>query len=228
MRSIRLREQLLGGSAGLLALGAAFYLFIYSPVTSQAAVLTRQLEAQRADVERLQKDANREKELEHEIADLHTAIGILDAKFPSVREIAQLLLQLDDLASQTGVTLTSVKPGVLAAVTASPAAASAGRPQRGRGATPPAPAAPRRGGSQAPQTDTTHYRHFTIDLETTGTFSATLRFVHGLEDSLRFLTLSNIRLTPAPAKRGDDPADPALSLHVTATGYVRPESGDIP
>lgn len=227
MRSLRLREQMLLWGLGFFAVVAAFYFFVYSPTTNEAASLAKRLGGQRAEVARLEKEAPREKELDSEIADLQNAIRVLEANLPSGHEISQLLLQLDELAGQTGVTLTSLKPGVLEAATAAPAA-PAGPPRTGRRAASPAPATLAGRLSKASQPETANYQKFTIDLETKGSFPAILEFAHGLEFSPHFLAISDMRVTLAPARRGDDPADPALSLGVTATVYVRPESGDTP
>jgi Tfp pilus assembly protein PilO len=212
---------------GLLALVAAFYLLIYLPKTSEAATLTRQLGAQRADVAGLQKEAQRKQELEHDIGDLQKDIRAIEAKLPSAREIPQLLLQLDQLAGQTGVTVTSIKPGVLETVTA-PAAASPEPPRMRGSRTTPALAVPESKASKASQRETAPYQKFTIVLETKGTFSATFNFVHGLADFPRFLAIADMRVTQVPSMREENPEDPILSLGVTATAYVKPESGDIP
>ncbi len=227
MRPLQPRERNLLWGLGLLALVAAFYLLFYSPKTNEAAALTKQLGAQQADVP-LEKAVQQKKDLEREIADLQSAIRVMDAKLPSTREIPELLLQLDDLAGQTGITVTSVKPGVPQTVTEAAPITPTGRPRIGESVAPPAPAALVSRTPKVSQPETVNYHKFAIDVETKGTFSATLRFVHGLESTLPFLTLSDIRLTPAPSMRQDNPEDPVLSLHVTATGYVRPESGDFP
>jgi Tfp pilus assembly protein PilO len=212
---------------GLLALVAAFYFLIYWPKTNEAATLTRQLGAQRADVARLQKEAQRKQELERDIGDLQKDIRAIETKLPSAREIPQLLLQLDQLAGQTGVTVTSIKPGILETVTA-PAAASPEPPRmRGSGIT-PALAVPQSKAPKASQRETANYQKFTIALETKGTFSATLNFVHGLADFPRFLAITDMRVTQGSSVREENPEDPVLSLGVTATAYVKPESGDIP
>lgn len=229
MRPLPLREQMLLGGLGLLVLVAAFSLFIYAPKTDEAAALTRRLDAQRADVAPLQKDVQREQELEREIAGLQSTARILDAKLPTAREIPQLLLQLDQLAQQTGVTVTSIKPGNLESV-AVPHAASPQPPlRRGGGASPP-PAVSKGTASKVSQPEILNYQKFAIALETKGTFSATLKFVHGLESFPRFLAISDMRLTQAssPSMPEVNPEDPVLSLGLTATAYARPESGDVP
>lgn len=240
MRLLQIREQMLPWAVGLLAIVAAFYVLVYSPKTNQAATLAKQLEAERADAARLRKEAQGKEELEREIADFQSAIGAIEAKLPSASEIPRLLEQLDELAGQTGVTLTSIKPSALEPVTVPPAA-STGSPRTGRDGARSASTAVRVG--QTPkdsQPKNADYQKFTIDLETKGTFSATMKFVHALEDFPRFLALSDMRLTP-PSPRSaspqrvpsfstteEDPLDPVLSLAVTATAYMKQNGGDTP
>ena len=113
--------------------------------------------------------------------------------------------------------MTSLKPGPLQAATG-PVAAPA-RP----GGRPAVSGAPKPG-----QPKPAPYDRFPIEFEIRGSFSAVMQFVRGLEDFPRFLAISDLRVTPASAKRGDDPEDPALTLGVTVTAYVRPENGDNP
>ncbi len=226
MRPLLLREQILVWGLGLVALVVAFYLFIYLPKTSEATTLAKQLGMQRADVVRLQKETQRKQELEREIGALLEDIRVNEATLPSAREIPQLLLQLDRLAGQTGVTVTSIKPGLLETVTAPGAGSS--EPPRRRGDRPTStPVVPEGRPPKAPQSPTANYQRFTIALETRATFLATLKFVHGLEDFPRFLAITDMRLTQASITREENPADPILSLTVTATAYAKPESGDI-
>ena len=229
MRPLLPREQMLLGGLGLLVLVAAFSLFIYAPKTDEAAALTRRLDAQRADVAPLQKDVQREQELEREIAGLQSTARILDAKLPSAREIPQLLLQRDQLAQQTGVTVTSIKPGTLESV-AVPQATSPQPPLRRGGSAAPSLGTSRSTAPKNSPPEIANYQKFAIALETKGTFSATMKFVHGLESFPRFLAISDMRLTQASSlsMREDNPEDPVLSLGLTATAYARPESGGVP
>ena len=113
--------------------------------------------------------------------------------------------------------MTSLKPGPLQAATV-PAAAPA-RPG-GRAAVSGAP--------KPPQPKAAPYDRFPIEFEIRGSFPAVVQFVRGLEDFPRFLAISDLRVTPASPKRGEDPDDPVLTLGVTVTAYVRPENGDSP
>jgi Tfp pilus assembly protein PilO len=226
VRPLLVREQILLWCLGLVALVAAFYLFVYAPQTHEAATLVDQLGVQRADVARLQKEAQRKPELEREVGDLLNDIRVNEGTLPSSREIPQLLVQLDRLAGRTGVTVTSIKPGTLETVKA-PNAASP-EPLRGRGGRPnPTPAVPESRPPKASQPVTANYQRFTVALETKGTFSATLKFVHGLEDFPRFLAITDMRLTQASITREENPADPVLSLSVTVTAYAKPEGVDV-
>ena len=217
MRPLRVLEETRLWVAGLLAIGAAFYFLVYSPKTHEGAALATLLAAQRTDIARLQTEVGQKKGIEGEIADLQNATRVLGAKLPSAREIPRLLLQLDELSNRTGVTVTSLKPGPLQAATV-PAAAPA-RPG-GRAAVSGAP--------KPPQPKAAPYDRFPIEFEIRGSFPAVVQFVRGLEDFPRFLAISDLRVTPASPKRGEDPDDPVLTLGVTVTAYVRPENGDSP
>ncbi|TMJ09463.1 MAG: hypothetical protein E6H02_09030 [Bacillati bacterium ANGP1] len=210
MRPLRILEETRLWVGALLAIGAAFY-------THEGATLATLLAAQRADIARLQAEVGQKTGIEGQIADLQHATSVLGTKLPSAREIPRLLLQLDELSSRAGVTVTSLKPGPLQAATG-PVAAPA-RP----GGRPAVSGAPKPG-----QPKPAPYDRFPIEFEIRGSFSAVMQFVRGLEDFPRFLAISDLRVTPASAKRGDDPDDPPLTLGVTVTAYVRPENGDNP
>lgn len=217
MRPLLPREQVLLWALGIVALAVAFVVFVYAPMVRAAHAVAAQLEAQRADAARLRQDAQRSAELESAVGDLRKSVSAVEARLSSARGIPPLLLQIDELAGRSGVTVTSIKPGVLQPVGTSAAA------RGGKGL----PRTPQGSAPQAPQ-----YQQLTIDLETKGTFASTLDFVRGLESFPRALAITNMQLTQAPSGPGmavgGDPEDPVLTLGVTATVYVRPESGDTP
>lgn len=219
MKSLQPRERILLLVVGLLAIVAVFYVFIYAPNSQEAARASQQLAGQRAELARLQALAQRRGELERSIRDLQSSVDVLEAKLPSAREIPNLLLQLDALASQSQVDLRSIRPGPLApAVLPSkgpaPGAAGAGA------ASPPA--------KQPQQQQRTGYQQFQLDLSVEGPFDRILQFGRGVEDFPRFLAISDIRIGSAPQRRGA-PASiagaPRLSLSITATAYVLPVEG---
>ena len=217
MRPLLPREQVLLWALGIVALAAAFAVFVYAPMASAARALSAQLDAQRADAARLRQDAQRTADLERAVGELQKSVGAAEAKLTPARRIPPLLLQLDELAGQSGVTVTSIKPGVLQLVgTGAAVRGGKGLPRTSQASPPQAP----------------RYQQLIIDLETKGTFSSTLDFVRGLESFPRALAITNMQLTQAPSGPGPvvggDPEDPVLTLGVTATVYVRPESGDTP
>ena len=218
MRPLLPREQVLLWGLGIVALAAAFAVFVYAPMVSEARALAARLDAQRSDATRLRQEAQRSAELERVVEDLQKSMGAVEAKLASPRGIPPLLLQLDELAGRSGVTVTAIKPGVLQPV------GTAAAPRGG------SPRTPQASSPQAPQTP--RYQQLTIDLETKGTFSSSLEFVRGLESFPRALAVTNMQLTQAPTGpgpvAGGDPEDPMLTLGVTATVYVRPEGGDNP
>jgi Tfp pilus assembly protein PilO len=211
VRPLLPREQILLWTLGIVAFVGAFFVLVYAPKANEARALASQLGAQRADLARLRQEAQRQQEFERDLGDLKKSVGAIEAKLPSAREIPPLLLKLDQLAGQTGVTVTSIKPGALQPVTA-PAAPRGGLPPR----------------SQPSQPQKPKYQKLTIDLETKGTFSSVFDFVRGLETFPHLLAISNVQLSQASSGGGADPGDPVLNLGVTATVYVKSEGGDIP
>ena len=222
MRLPPFRKESLWSGAFCAAMLGVFCLGVYLPRTNQASALAEQLRMQHAVLARLSLEAARTKDVEREIADVEQRTSVLDQKLWTARETPRLLDQLDDLADRSGVTVTSIQPGILEALVP-PAASST--PAGAKTAESGPAAGSSGGGPRAPQPPAAAYQKFTVAIETKGTFSATVRFVEGLESLPRFLSLSEMRITLPPLNASDNPDDPVLVVNVTATSYTLPESG---
>ncbi len=224
MRSLKPRERAMLWGLILALMVGAFYVLVYGPRSQTNATLATQLAAARADLSNLQAQAQRKDALEQQVKQMQTEIQTFEAKLPTSKEVPGLLVQLDALAHQSGVQLTLIKPSALKPAAA--AQSGAATPQNGAAA-PPAgsgPKAPRVG--QASPSPLADYQEFTVEVQVQGTFPTVLAFAHGLETFPRFLAISDIKLTPAPAKgQPAVSAQPVLALDVTSTAYVVPATG---
>ena len=207
--------------AALACMVVVFYVFAYVPTTREAAALSARLGTQRADVLHLRAEARRERELEGQIAQLRSAIRTFDAKLVSTRDLPLLLVQLAEVARQTGVTMTSLRPGSLEAVTAPTVGASEPRPGAADRSTPGGAVGLLRVHSTTSSTPT-GYQRMRIEFEAKGTLAATTEFLQALQDIPAFVVLSEIRITMPASQTGQNPSDPLLSLAVTATAYFQP------
>jgi Tfp pilus assembly protein PilO len=196
-------------------MAGAFYVGAYLPKTNEAADLAGQLRAQQTILTRLQTEVRRGKDAEREIADVQSATAALEAKLTAVRDVPGLVEQLDVLANQTGVTVSSIKPGVPQAV--EPAGSTVPPPRT------PAGGSHESGAAHAARPPAAKYQKFSIEVETRGTFTAIVSFVEGLESLPRFLAVSDMRVIVPPLEPGDNANDPVLELSVTATTYAPPE-----
>lgn len=225
MRPLLPREKVLLWVIGLIVPVVAFYVLVYAPKSQVASQLEQSLAAQRAELAQLQAQAARRGGLQQQLAELQSTVQTLEAKLPSAREIPGLLVQLDALAGRAGVDLTLIKPGPLQPATLPQGAPSGpALPRVGGGVAAPKPA-PAQAGKPSSPAGAEGFQQFTVELSTRGTFDQILQFVHGIETFPRFLAISDVRLTPAPSGKDQSPAKPELTLGMTTTAYVVPESG---
>src|SRR5579864_801203 len=204
MRRLEPREKAILVFLGALVVALGFYYYIYTPKMKQINLLSQQLKTQQTELARLQAEAAHKDELERQVAALQKDVQTSEAKLPSAREIPVLLVQLEGLASQVGADLTLIKPGPLQAPQQTP-----GQPPK-----PGAPAAAAAGGPS--------YQTFSLELTADGTFDQIQSFLHGIETFPRFISMTDIRMSPN-GQAGTNP--PKLTLALQATTYVVPESG---
>lgn len=209
MRPLLPREKVIVALLSVLAVVAVFYFYIYTPKLKEINAVSQQLRTQQAELRRLQAEAARKDELERRVQEVGSSVQASEAKLPSAREIPVLLVQLENLSSQVGANLILFKPGPLQ-----------GPPQQGAGQ-PPRPPAP---GGRPAVPGGPNFQTFNLEINAEGTFDQIENFVHGIEMFPRFISMTDLRVSPS-GKAGENPERPRLSLGLQATTYVVPEGG---
>jgi Tfp pilus assembly protein PilO len=123
------RRVLIGTGIAALVVLLVWYVVLWSPrnrayntARTRAEAAQSQVSQLQAQLGRLQADSRQRPQLEAELAKLQAAI-------PSTPQLAQIFLQIDNAALQSGVTLTSIAPSPPAATAPSTGApASTGTP----------------------------------------------------------------------------------------------------
>jgi len=210
MKPLTPRDKLVVWGLAVVALLVVFYFYVYTPKIREINVVSQQLKAANADLARLQAQAARKEELDRRVQQIQHDLQDIEAKLPSAREIPVLLVRLEALASQVSANLILIKPGPLQ----NPQPSAGGQsPQPSRPGAPPAPTA------------TISYQTFSLELNVEGSFDVISSFVHGIETFPRFISMTDLRLSPAARVGQISPERPTLTLGLQATTYVLPESG---
>ncbi len=206
MRPLLPREKVILWFLGVLVIGVGFYYMVYAPKSAKINAASQTLKKSKDELARLQAQAARKGEIEQRLKVLEQQVKETEAKLPTRREIPTLLVQLEGLAGQTGANLTVIRPGPPSGTQAQ------GAPPAGRPAAPAAPAA-------------LGLQQFSLELTAEGTYDVVERFVRGIENFPRFIAMSDLKISPVPAKAGETADRPRLSVGLTATTYFVPESG---
>jgi Tfp pilus assembly protein PilO len=185
-----------------------FWLFIWSPNATRREDLTQQLQAQRAEVERLRRLAETREEKEREYAQLSARIRDIEVKLPPEREIPRFLRQLQDVASSLGIKLTLLRPGPTQAGPSAP------------GAAPGTAAQPATTTSGQPTPPKPRYNQFRIDMSFDGTYSDFMAFSSRLEDFPRFVVVNGFSMGPGEL--------PKLKVTMNANTFVLPRDTPAP
>jgi Tfp pilus assembly protein PilO len=209
MKPLSPRDKLVVWGLAVVALLVVFYFYVYTPKTREISVVSQQLKAATADLARLQAQAARKEELDRRVQQIQHDLQDIEAKLPSAREIPVLLVRLESLASQVSANLILIKPGPLQ----NPQQPVGQPPQPSRPGAPPAPTA------------TISYQTFSLELSVEGPFDVISSFVHGIETFPRFISMTDLRLSPATRVGQMSSERPTLNLGLQATTYVLPESG---
>src|SRR6266513_762830 len=180
MKPLTPRDKLVVWGLAVVALLVVFYFYVYTPKIREINVVSQQLKAANADLARLQAQAARKEELDRRVQQIQHDLQDIEAKLPSAREIPVLLVRLESLASQVSANLMLIKPGPL-----QNPQQPVGQPQPSRPGAPPAPTA------------TISYQTFSLELNVEGSFDVISSFVHGIETFPRFISMTDLRLSPA-------------------------------
>lgn len=197
MRGITARERLMIVGVIIVAIAAAFYLFVYTPVTARIEVLRRDLTKEQSELLRLRELAATKGAREQEYAALAERIKLIEVRLPPEREIPTLIRQLQDTAGEIGIRLNLLRPGATQAGTAPAPAGQQRQPQQ------PAPAA-----------QTPPYQQFRLDLAFEGTYADLMAFLGRLENFPRFLVLKQVAIAPVEL--------PRLRVTMAADTFVLP------
>jgi Tfp pilus assembly protein PilO len=198
MRSLSARERLMISLVVSIGVAVLFYLFVLTPQNQRADELTRRLQQQQAQLDRLKNLAATREQKEREYQALADRIRLVEAKLPPEREIPDLIRALQAAASDVGVKLMLLRPGAL---------------QAGPAGAPPAQPAQRPAGQPAPAAEP-RYRLFRLDLNFEGTYADMMALLARLEDFPRFMVLKQISMSPTEA--------PRLRITIAAETYVLP------
>ncbi len=209
MRPLLPRERVILWFLAVLVIGIGFYYLVYAPKTAEINTVSQELKKAKDELTRLTAQAARKEEIERRLKELQQQVKETEAKLPTSREIPTLLVQLEGLAAQSQVNLTLIRPGPPAA------GPGQGAPKPGQPGQPAGPAAPAPLGLQ----------QFALELTAEGSFDTVESFVRGIENFPRFIAMSDLKISPLPAKVGEGGGRPRLSIGLTATTYFVPESG---
>lgn len=174
------RERILLIAAAVVITSVVFFYYVYSPKQAEYASLTGELADRQNQLDRMQATARQVAQLEKEFTELQSFIASVEAKLPTEKEMPALLVQLERLTKSLGISLRSIKPSSLEAVTAAGAPAPGGG---GHAPAPPPPGAP------------TYFR-FPINLSVTASYAELLRLTNALQSFPRLIVIR--RLTMAP------------------------------
>lgn len=182
----------------VVAIVAAFYLFVYTPVTTRIEALRRDVVKQQTELNRLKDLAATKGAREQEYAALAERIRLIEVRLPPEREIPTLIRQLQDTAGEIGIRLNLLRPGATQA-----------------GAV-PAPAGQQRQQQQQPQPASAAlpYQQFRLDLAFEGTYADLMAFLGRLENFPRFLVLKQVAIAPVEV--------PRLRVTMAADTFVLP------
>lgn len=180
------RERLMLMVAIVLLGGIAFKFLIHDPAQAEYTTLVAARDAAASELARDQQVVARAEQARAEYDRLRAHIAAVEQRLPQRKEIPGLLTAMEHLTKQVGVTLGSIKPGGLTAVTTSTPAAR-GAAAQGSG-----------GGGQTPAKPTavTAYSSMPVDLTLSGTFAQTLEYLRDLRSFPRLLIVDSVSLSP--------------------------------
>ncbi|MBI3975001.1 MAG: type 4a pilus biogenesis protein PilO [Armatimonadetes bacterium] len=196
------RERMLISLVLVAAMVGVFYLFVYTPKTTQLKDLQARLDQRLARLRQMEELAAQREALEREFETRQQRIQAIEAKLPAAREIPALLRQMQAVAGESGVKLTLLRPGPLEAPSAGLPGAAPPPAPGGQPAGQPGPAAP-------------PYQLFKLELGFEGTYEKALTFLRRLENFPRFIAMTQITLSIQEL--------PNLRLGVTSNTFVLPE-----
>ncbi len=164
---MKAKLALIGIGASLL-LAVAWYFALWKPASNNLSEAKEREVAAQTQVDTLSTELARLKQLEANQDVLERDLAALAEKLPDTDELDTFILELNDIASTSGITLQSLSPG-------EPSLQAAGTGGTGAAATGPIP--------------------ITLQMQVQGDYFAILRFMDNLRDGTRLVTANNLSLS---------------------------------
>jgi Tfp pilus assembly protein PilO len=178
---INSRERLMLMVAIVLLGGIAFKFLIHDPQQAQYEQLVSARDAAAGELAKDQQIVARAAGAHQEYGRLRAYVATVEQKLPRRKEIPALLTSMEEFTKQIGVTLQSIRPGGLSAVT-EPAKPSAGG------------AAARPGTTKAQSA--TVYSSLPVDIQLTGSFVQVVEYLKELRNFPRLIIVDSVSLSP--------------------------------
>lgn len=177
------RERLMLMIGIVLLGGIVFKFLIHDPAQAEYETLVAGRDAAAAELARDQQVVARAAQARAEYERVRAHIAAVEQKLPQRKEIPALLTAMENFTKQVGVTLQSIKPGSLTAVTAPPAAAQAS-------------AAGGQAQAQAKPVKVLAYSSMPVDISLSGSFAQTVEYLRNLRDFPRLVIVDSVSLSP--------------------------------
>jgi Tfp pilus assembly protein PilO len=209
------RERLLLMVAIVLLGGIGFKFLIHDPHQAEYNTLVTARDAAADELARDERIVARAPQARAEYERVRAHIAAVEQKLPQRKEIPALLTAMEQFTKQVGVTLMSLRPGPLTAIT--PAAAS----QTPTGARPSTAAqtstagGPGQGPAGAGTARSGHapaYSSMPVEIALEGTFAQTVEYLRNLNSIPRLVIVDSVALTPL--------AFPKLGVSIRAEIYT--------
>ena len=216
------RERLMLMVAIVLLGGIVFKFLIHDPQQAEYNTLVTARDAAAGELARDQQIVARAQRAREEYERVRAHIAAVEQKLPQRKEIPALLTAMEQFTKQVGVTLQSIRPGPLTAVTVAPAAtqpsAAAGQAQPGAGQGQTGGPGPTRPGQARPGR-VLAYSSMPVDLALSGTFAQVVEYLRELRSFPRLVIVDSVSLNPA--------AVPKLNVNIKAEIYTlgTPQAG---
>jgi hypothetical protein len=206
------RDRIVAIAVGVLAVLAAAWMLLVSPVRKQAGELDTQVSSAQAQLTSAEGQLANARSAQAQYTSAYAAVVSLGKAVPPSQEVPSLIFQLAQASNHKSVEFASIVSGSTAA-SSSPGSAST--------------AATTAGFTQMPFTFVFNGSFFDLEHLFEGLNRFTLRKTSGgLQVSGRLLTIQSIKLTPlvSGATETSKGATSTLNGTITATAYVLPAS----
>jgi type IV pilus assembly protein PilO len=193
-------------------IGGLFYYFQWGDMVAQEEQKTTDLNALQSDIRNLEVTANKLQEFQREVALREAKLEMLKRILPADKETPELMKKVQDLATQSNLSVKKFNPGATVnkefPVEGAPAAKPGARP---------APA-PKPG--QAPAQAAEYYQEWPINVDLTGTYHNLGMFFDRVGRLSRLVNVGSIRIkSQAPQK-----ANNTIAVSCVATTFVYVEA----